>query len=50
MTLHLSHIYNEKCEFKKCVIVMSKYKLKNKTPSNEKFKSKTHYPIHEILI
>ncbi len=40
MTLYLSHKENDKCELKKYVIVMSKQKLKNKTTSNEKFKSK----------
>ncbi len=32
MTLCLSHIENEKCGFKKYVIVISKLKLKNRPP------------------
>ncbi len=41
-TLHLSHIKNKKCGFKKYVKVMSKLKLKNKTSSNEECINEVH--------
>jgi len=50
ITLHLSHIKNEKCGLKKYVEVVSKLKLKNKTSWNEEFISEVHWNFLSIYI
>jgi hypothetical protein len=48
ITLHLSHIKNEKCGLKKNVKVVSKLKLKNKASWNEEVISEVHWNFLSI--